>query len=65
MNSFFSSVDYVLFRGRVKSLKGTATLMISMFYKKELYKPWILIPVSSKSVKNGKIVVVWIFRNGQ
>ena len=30
-------------------LKGTATLMISMFYQKELYEPWILIQVSSKS----------------
>ena len=34
-----------------KELKGTATLMISMFYQKELYKPWILIQVSSKSVE--------------
>ena len=32
-------------------LKGTATLMTSMFYMKELYEPWILIPVSSKSVE--------------
>ena len=32
-------------------LKGTATLMISMFYLKELSEPWILIPVSSKSVE--------------
>ena len=32
-------------------LKGTATLMISMFYMKELYEPWILIRVSSKSVE--------------
>ena len=32
-------------------LKGTATLMISMFYKKDLYKPFILIQVSSKSVE--------------
>ena len=31
------------------TLKGTATLMISMFYMKELSEPWILIPVSSKS----------------
>ena len=23
-------------------LKGTATLMISMFYQKELYEPWII-----------------------
>ena len=34
------------------SLKnGTATLMINMFDKKELYKPWILVPVLSKSVE--------------
>ena len=32
-------------------LKGTATLLISLFYMKELYEPWILIPVSSKSVE--------------
>ena len=32
-------------------LKGTATLMVSMFYQKELYEPWILIQVSSKSVE--------------
>ena len=32
-------------------LKGTVTLMISMFYQKELYEPWILIQVSSKSVE--------------
>ena len=32
-------------------LKKTATLMISMFYQKELYEPWVLIQVSSKSVK--------------
>ena len=25
--------------------------MISMFYMKELYEPWILIPVSSKSIE--------------
>ena len=31
-------------------LKGTATLMISMLYTKDLNKPCILIPVSSKSV---------------
>ena len=40
-------------------LKGTATLMISMFYRKELSEPWILIPVSSKSVEkygsNGRL----------
>ena len=32
-------------------LKGTATLMISMFHQKELYEPWILIQVSSKSIE--------------
>ena len=32
-------------------LKGTATLMISLFDMKELYLPWILKPVSSKSVE--------------
>ena len=35
-------------------LKGTATLLISILYMKALYKPWILMPVSSKLVeKNG------------
>ena len=38
------------------TLKGTATLIISMFYQKELYEPWILIQVSSKSVENGKVM---------
>ena len=32
-------------------LKGTATLMISMYYQKEIYDPLILIQVSSKSVQ--------------
>ena len=32
-------------------LKGTATLIVSMFYMKELYEPSILIPVSSESVE--------------
>ena len=32
-------------------LKGTATLMITMFYINDLNKPCILIPVSSKSVE--------------
>ena len=31
------------------SLKGNAALILSIFYKKELLKPWILISVSSKS----------------
>ena len=34
----------------IGSLKGMATLMIIMFYMKDLNKPWILIPASSKSV---------------
>ena len=34
------------------SLKGTATLMIITIYMKDLNKPWILIPVSTKSVEN-------------
>ena len=36
-------------RSRAAGLKGTATLMISMFNMKELSEPSILIPVSSKS----------------
>ena len=32
------------------SLTGTAALRISILNKKKLYKPWILTPVSSKSV---------------
>ena len=32
-------------------LKGTATLVITMFYMKDLNKQCILIPVSSKSVE--------------
>ena len=32
-------------------LKGTATLMISMFYMNELSEPWSLIPVSFKWVE--------------
>ena len=35
-------------------LKGTTTLMITMFHMKDLNKPWILIPVSSESVENCK-----------
>ena len=33
------------------SLKGTATLIITMFHMKDRNKPCILIPVSSKSVE--------------
>ena len=32
-------------------LKEAATLIIYMFHMKDLNKPWILIPVSSKSVE--------------
>ena len=32
-------------------LKGTATMIKTMFYMKDRNKPWILIPVSSKSVE--------------
>ena len=39
-------------------LKGTATLMITMFYMKDLNKPLILIPVASKSVIKRKVVGV-------
>ena len=41
------------FRGLLvfKGLKGTATLMITMFYMKDLNKPGILLQVSSKSVE--------------
>ena len=35
-------------------LKGTATLVITMFYMKDLNKTLILIPVSSKSVEKRK-----------
>ena len=35
----------------VSDLKGTATHMIPYVYKKEPYKPCILIPVISKSVE--------------
>ena len=41
-------------------LKGTATLIISMFYRKGFYAPWTLKQVSSKSVeKMGKL---WAFK---
>ena len=33
------------------SLKGTATLMVTMFYQKWLYEPRILLQVSSESVE--------------
>ena len=47
-----------------KALKGTATLTITTFYMKDLNKPWILIPVSSKSGEKLKVAGVWIFANG-
>ena len=34
-----------------QALKGTATLMITMFDMRDLSKPWILIPVSSISAE--------------
>ena len=36
----------------LRSLKGTATLMITMFYMEDLNKPCVSIPVSSKLVVN-------------
>ena len=39
-------------------LKGTATLMISTFYNKEVFKTGILIPFSSKSGENGEVMGV-------
>ena len=36
---------------RANILKGMATLVITMFYMKDLNKPRILIPFSSKSVE--------------
>ena len=45
------------------TLNGTATLLISLFYMRELYESWILIPVSSKSVE--KIWKVRAFENVQ
>ena len=34
---------------------------MSMFDQKELYKPWILIQVSSKSVENGEVMDIKLF----
>ena len=58
MSSSFRQEDCLCFRmitiaHLITILKGTATLMISMFYQQELYEPWLLIQVSSKSVENG------------
>ena len=44
-------VYIAMFVIRIIQLKGTATLITSMLYLKELYEPWILIQVSSKSVE--------------
>ena len=45
-------------------LKGTATLIITMFYMKDLNKPCILIPVSSKSGEMAEVVNGIILANG-
>ena len=42
VNSFYLAVD---------NLKGTSTLMYTMFYNEDLYKPCNLIPISSESVE--------------
>ena len=56
-----SRVDILVSMTSCVILKGTATLMISMCYQKELYEPRILIQVSSKSVENGQ-VLYWLFK---
>ena len=43
----YQSINYSI----IGLLKGTATLTISIFYNTEVFKPWVLIPVSSKSVE--------------
>ena len=50
---YYMSVIFVnyLFSHLLQLLKGTATLMITMFNMQDLNKPLILIPVSSKSVE--------------
>ena len=45
----FLSISITIFCG--KNLKGDSNPIISMFYQKEHYEPWILIQVSSKSVE--------------
>ena len=57
-SSKISSIEPTVFK------KGTATLIISVCYKKELFKPWILIPVSSKYVENLEVLLVGIFAYG-
>ena len=46
------------------SLKGTATLMITMFYMKDLNKPWILNQFRLNRSKNVEVMGIWIFANG-
>ena len=43
----------------LNSLKGTATLLITMFYMKDLNKPCFLIPVSYKSVEKCRSCGCW------
>ena len=40
-------------------IQGTATLMISIFYQKELYKPWLDTRIIEISRKMGKL---WAFK---
>ena len=42
-------------------LKGTATLMITMFYMKDLNKPWILIPGEFHLNRLKNMEVQWAF----
>ena len=57
LNTVFSCIDpkvndkLCIFSKCISSLRGTATLMITMFYMRDLNKPWILIPIISKSVE--------------
>ena len=37
-------------------------MIIDVLFERS-YEPWILIPVSSKSVENVEVVGVWIFAN--
>ena len=55
---------YIFFLG---ALKGIATLTITMFYMKDLNKPWILKPVSSKPVgklKSCRLLNICKWTNG-
>ena len=42
----------------VSALKGDGNPNNKYIYKKELFKPWILIPVSSKSVEDVEVMDV-------